>query len=337
VALGTAERAALLRETLRTTIAVRLRAGTQRRVKRSTCRMVEVSLPTNSGYSTGEQELCGQRIKAGAQRGGARAGEQGGRTGRRGSQGLVRRGHRRGVDVLAAGHLGTARPGRRAGRRRGACPQRGHAAPGRPVGRGRISARVRGRAARSHARRSLDRRPAAERIVQRAPAWTCRPRARRAPRSARCPVPGRANCGGTYLVCTDLKSRFRARRLESIFFGGMRGEVWIEPGKPPSQARAAPAAPPLPARARAPDVAAGVCSPRRAGGPAAATRLQSTPGAGERARAAARRARCTGARPWASPAAARWRWCSARAIRRRSRRWMCCTSCSSTTRWSSAR
>ena len=27
------------------------------------------------------------------------------------------------------------------------------------------------------------------------------------------------------------------RRIESLFFGGMRGEVWIEPGKPPSQAR----------------------------------------------------------------------------------------------------
>ena len=29
------------------------------------------------------------------------------------------------------------------------------------------------------------------------------------------------------------------RRIESLFFGGMRGEVWIEPGKPPSQARGA--------------------------------------------------------------------------------------------------
>ena len=29
------------------------------------------------------------------------------------------------------------------------------------------------------------------------------------------------------------------RRLESIFFGGMRGEVWIEPGKQPMQARTA--------------------------------------------------------------------------------------------------
>ncbi len=32
---------------------------------------------------------------------------------------------------------------------------------------------------------------------------------------------------------------FVMRRLESIFFGGMRGEVWIEPGKQPTQARTA--------------------------------------------------------------------------------------------------
>ncbi len=47
----------------------------------------------------------------------------------------------------------------------------------------------------------------------------------------------------------------------------MRGEVWIEPGKQPSQARAVPAAPPLPARGRAPDVTAGAARIRRACSP----------------------------------------------------------------------
>ena len=30
-----------------------------------------------------------------------------------------------------------------------------------------------------------------------------------------------------------------ACRLEGIFFGGFKGEIWVQKGKPPSQARAA--------------------------------------------------------------------------------------------------